>query len=217
MKKVMIEIAGAATRLPSQEKRKIGVQGIPLQIICRDFSLTPSIRFVVREYVSKLETFSPRIVRCEVTISAPHRHKHKGKIYHVSVHLQVPGAYIVVSREPEKDFSHENLRLAIHDAFRALDRRLEDQVRKMRRDVKTLESQPQGCVSEVFPELDYGFLDTGDGQEVYFHRNSLRGSSLEKLKVGTPVHFQVEAGEKGPQATFVRAVKIKRRAESEAA
>ncbi|MGZ6290208.1 MAG: HPF/RaiA family ribosome-associated protein [Bdellovibrionota bacterium] len=175
-----------------------------LQIISRDFRLTPALRTYIRKYADKLETFNERILRCEVTISAPHRNKRKGKIYHVSIRVQVPGPDVVVNREAEEDPSHQDLRLAIHDAFRVLDRRLEDQVRKLRGDVKRLEPTTlHGLVLSVYPDLDHGFLETANGREVYFHRNSVKGTSLEQLKEGTPVRFQVEQGDEGPQATVV--------------
>jgi ribosomal subunit interface protein len=182
---------------------------IPLQIVARDFSLTPAIRSEVMSHVDKLERFYHRVQSCEVTISIPHRRRRKGKIYHVAIRIQIPGSEIVVNREAEEDFSHENLRLALHDAFRSLDRRLEDRVHEMRGFVKVREEsgQEHGIVNQIFPEQDYGLLQTDGGDEVYFHRNSLKGATLEKLKEGTAVCFQIEEGEKGPQATFVKRAK----------
>jgi cold shock CspA family protein len=58
----------------------------------------------------------------------------------------------------------------------------------------------------VFEDQGYGFLVTADGQEIYFHKNSVLGHGFEKLKTGMLVSFVEEAGEKGAQASTVRVV-----------
>ncbi len=56
-------------------------------------------------------------------------------------------------------------------------------------------------MSKLFP--DYGFLETSDGREIYFHCNSVLNNGFEKLQVGTHVHFAEEQGNEGPQASTV--------------
>jgi cold shock CspA family protein len=52
----------------------------------------------------------------------------------------------------------------------------------------------------------YGFLLTDEGERVYFHRNCVRDPlRFEQLDEGQRVSLQVEAGEKGMQATVVAA------------
>ncbi len=176
----------------------------PLQITSRSFPLTDSIRSFIQGYAAKLETFYKRTIRCHVTISTPHRHQRKGKVFHVSILLELPGQDLSVSRESEADASHESLRRAIHDAFKALDRQLEDRVRRMRGYVKKLAGTPLGVVTRFIPEMDCGFLETSDGQEIYFHKNSLKRGQFARLREGSEVSFRIEDGEKGPQASFVR-------------
>ena len=50
---------------------------------------------------------------------------------------------------------------------------------------------------------DFGFLQSADGREIYFHKNSVL-DGLSRLKVGTRVAFAEEADEKGPQASTVK-------------
>jgi cold shock CspA family protein len=56
----------------------------------------------------------------------------------------------------------------------------------------------------MFPEDEYGFLETPDGREIYFHKNSVLQPGFDQLEVGMEVHFAEGVGEKGPQATTVR-------------
>jgi cold shock CspA family protein len=52
----------------------------------------------------------------------------------------------------------------------------------------------------------YGFIESSEGVELYFHRNSVLKASFEKLAVGTEVSFVEEKGDRGPQAAVVRIV-----------
>ncbi len=88
------------------------------------------------DHAEKLGNFYDRIMSCRVVVSAPHHHRHQGKIYHVQVGLHVPGGDIYVSTEPEKNSAHEDVYVAIRDAFDAAKRRLEDFVRERRHWVK---------------------------------------------------------------------------------
>jgi cold shock CspA family protein len=82
-------------------------------------------------------------------------------------------------------------------------RRLEDHSRRQRGSVKTHEGPPQARVSRLFPEEGYGFLETPDGAEIYFHRNSVLGAGFDRLEIGAEVRYVMEQGEKGPQASTV--------------
>ena len=84
------------------------------------------------------------------------------------------------------------------DAFKEARRQLQDYVRQMRGDVKAHETQPGGVVTKLFPEEGYGFIQTPDGREVYFHANSVVDTAFDDIGLGSEVRFIEEAGEKGP-------------------
>jgi cold shock CspA family protein len=58
------------------------------------------------------------------------------------------------------------------------------------------------AINDAFKQ--FGFLESNDGQEVYFHRNSVLGDGFSRLHVGSRVTFAEEMGEKGPQATTIK-------------
>ena len=72
--------------------------------------------------------------------------------------------------------------------------------------MKSHDPQPYAVVCRVFPEEGYGFIETPEGKEVYFHGNSVLGDDFKHLEVGTEVTFVEEAGERGPQASSVKLV-----------
>ena len=50
----------------------------------------------------------------------------------------------------------------------------------------------------------FGFIDTGDGKDVFFHMSSLEGTTYEELREGQKVSFNVGDGPKGPRAENVQ-------------
>jgi cold shock CspA family protein len=141
-----------------------------------------------------------------VVIDVPHRHHQTGNLYQVRLDITVAGDEIAVTREAPQHEAAKGLPDAIKDAFAAGERLLEDYVRRRRKDVKHHEGLPRGTVRTVEAGRDFGFLETADGREVYFHRNSLLNANFDSLAPGTEVMFAEEAGDKGPQATTVRVV-----------
>ena len=75
--------------------------------------------------------------------------------------------------------------------------------RKRRGKVKMHEEAAHGRVTVLEPAEDYGRLETADGRDIYFHRNSLGDADFDDLAIGTELRFVEEAGEKGPQASSV--------------
>jgi cold shock CspA family protein len=67
------------------------------------------------------------------------------------------------------------------------------------------ENPGHGRITNLFAEKDYGFIDAGDGTEVYFHRNAVADEGFDKLTAGDEVRFAIHPGEgeKGPQAFAV--------------
>ena len=178
----------------------------PLQITFRDFPPSPSLEERTREWVAELETFFDGIVSCRVSIEAPHRHHHQGRLYRVRVELGVPGERIVVGRSPDEHAAHADPYVALRDTFRATRRRLEDYVRRrLRHEVKSHALPSHGRIVHLEPDFKYGRLVTEDDREIYFHRNSVIGG-IEHLTLGAEVRFHEEEGDEGPQATTVEPI-----------
>ncbi len=176
---------------------------LPLQITYRNVSPSESIERCIRERAESLDRFSDRIMACRVVVEARHRRHHQGSLFHLRVDITVPGEEIVVSREPALHRTHEDVYVAIRDAFDAARRRLEDSARRHRRQLKVHEAPPRGRIVRLDAINDCGFIGTPDGREIYFHRNSLLNAELERLVEGDVVRFHEEPGEQGPPASTV--------------
>jgi cold shock CspA family protein/ribosome-associated translation inhibitor RaiA len=169
-----------------------------LQIATRNFELAPADEQVIRDAAAKLESFAGHIMSCRVLLELQTRRHRTGDRYHVRIDLVVPGREIVITRQSE-----EMLLSAAQEAFKAAARRLQDQVRKQRGDVKLSRRAPHAVVTRLLPWEGYGFLTTPDGREIYFDRSSVLHHGFDRLEVGTEVRYVAEPGEKGPQASTV--------------
>ena len=109
---------------------------IPLQTVYHNMDKSDAIEARIREKVDKLEHFAPDIIRCRVTVEAPHKHHTKGNPYAVKIDITLPGGEIVVSGHPGKNPAHADLYVALRDAFDEARRQIEDFVRKRRGKVK---------------------------------------------------------------------------------
>lgn len=108
----------------------------PVDITFRAMEPSPAVVDAINEWAARLEHSFERIERCAVIIEIPHRHQRQGNTFHVRIELTVPHQVITVSRDPGLDDKHEDVYVAIADAFRAARRQLQDHARVVRGDVK---------------------------------------------------------------------------------
>lgn len=178
----------------------------PLQIIFKDLPPSEAIEAKIRQEVEKLNRFYDFIIGCRVTVAAPHRHHHQGNIYEVRIDITVPHAELVINRTPSQNHAYEDVYVAIRDAFAAAKRRLERYAEKQRNETKVHEIPCHGRIISLFLDDGYGFIETTEGDEVYFHENSLLNCTLKDLEIGSEVRLVEHIGDKGLQASSVRLI-----------
>ncbi|MXN64348.1 HPF/RaiA family ribosome-associated protein [Stappia sp. GBMRC 2046] len=178
------------------------------QITYKGLDSSPTVENAIRKRIDRLDQIHNRITSCRVTIELPHRHGRKGKIFHVHVDITVPGAEIVAGREHENNHAHEDVLVAVRDSFNAAQRQLEDVVRKMSGHlVKPEPVKLHGIVARLVPEEGFGFIQTVDGREFFFRRDSMASNDhWNELQPGTEVRFTEHTGDKGPFASAVSPV-----------
>jgi cold shock CspA family protein/ribosome-associated translation inhibitor RaiA len=180
---------------------------MPLQITFKNIQSSPAVEARVRQEAEKLERFSDRIGHCRVVIEAPHKRQRQGKLFRVSINLTIPPRHeIVIGRERRQSHAHEEIGVAIRDAFEAAARRIEDHARRFRGDLETKEAPLTGVVIRIAP--DHGFIRTMDGQEVYFHANAVANDGFTQIDVGSEVRLVIAEGESphGWQASTVQPI-----------
>lgn len=167
---------------------------IPLEITIRDIENTEAIDTKIRHKAEKLTQFCDRITRCKVVVEVPQKNKHQGKLFQVNIEVDVPGKILVVNKH-----KNEDLYVAIRDSFNAMKRQVEDYVQKIRGDTKMHHHPLTGTIVRLFP--DYGFIETADGNEYYFHETHVTLPLVfSELDVGITVRFFGDTVGEGLQA-----------------
>lgn len=163
------------------------------------------IRTAIAKHVAQLEQRFGRVTAGRVVLKAPGGHHRTGGLYEVNIRLALPnGREVNIDRTAKADERHSDLTFAINDAFKRARRQLQDRAREMQGQVKHHEGSPIGTVVRLDPSGEFGFIETSDGGNIYFHRNSVLDGAFSRLAVGTRVTFTEEVGEKGPQASTVK-------------
>jgi ribosome-associated translation inhibitor RaiA len=101
---------------------------LPLQITFRDMVPLPGLEAEIRRRAEHLEHWAPHVMSCQVVVESQDSRHRQGHEYRVKLHVRVPDAEFVAGDHQ----GNEDPVVAMHDAFDALGRQLEDWVRRCR-------------------------------------------------------------------------------------
>jgi ribosomal subunit interface protein len=108
----------------------------PVKITFRGLSRSEAVETFIRRKAAKLDRFHDRIQSCQVAVEVPEDNAQKGGLYRIAIAVKVPGRTLLANRAPGDAQAHEDAYVALRDAFDAIARQLEDEVRVRRGDVK---------------------------------------------------------------------------------
>ncbi len=110
---------------------------VPLQIKFRHMEPSALIEARVRERCHKLQRFAEYVTSCRVTIDAQHGQQQKDGLFRVIIDINLPGEEIVTSHHPVQNHTHENVNIALQDAFDMARHQLEAYAKRRRDYIKT--------------------------------------------------------------------------------
>lgn len=128
---------------------------LPVQVTFRDMVPLPSLEGEIRAHAAKLERFVPDLMSCNVVVEASANRHRQGHVYAVKIDVRVPGTEVFAGERQ----AHEEIGVAMREAFDAMARRLEDYARKRRGQVK----QHAGATRDA--RLGSGDQDDGAGAD----------------------------------------------------
>lgn len=67
-------------------------------------------------------------------------------------------------------------------------------------------STTTGRVKWFDEKKGFGFIERTDGNDVFVHFKAITGTGFKTLTEGQEVEFEVEQGQKGPQAANVKVI-----------
>jgi cold shock CspA family protein/ribosome-associated translation inhibitor RaiA len=177
----------------------------PVEIDFQGMAGTAEMQSTISKHVADLESHFGRATACRVVLKGPGNRHRSGGLYEVNIRMALPdGREVNIDHTPRQDERHSDLTFALNDAFNRARRQLQDQVRRLQGQVKQHDGGATiGTVVRIDGSGEFGFLETSDGREIYFHRNSVLNGGFPKLSPGVRVTFAEEMGEKGPQASTV--------------
>ena len=110
---------------------------LPIQITFRDIPTSEAVEAKIRKHVERLERFADRATSLHVIVSSPHARpqgaSHKGRLYQFTLELLLPTGDIVVRQDDDNNRAHEDIYVAMRDAFAALERRTHEHLEKLGR------------------------------------------------------------------------------------
>ena len=109
----------------------------PVQIDFQGMHAAPDVRATIEKHVEGLDQRFGRSTACRVVVKAPSAHHRTGGLYEVNIHLVLPnGRQVDVARTPPADERHADLAFALNDAFKHARRQLQEQVDRLKGNVK---------------------------------------------------------------------------------
>jgi CspA family cold shock protein len=71
---------------------------------------------------------------------------------------------------------------------------------------RRLQRMENGKVKWFNGEKGFGFIEREGGEDVFVHFSAIEGEGYKSLDEGQEVTFEIESGQRGPQAINVRKV-----------
>lgn len=102
------------------------------QVVFHNIDQSNAIADAVHKRIEKLERFCDQIITGRVVLDSPHNNHHKGKVYSVGLEIHTPLKEVRVNQDQHDNHAHEDLYVAIRDAFNAAERQLKSIEKKHR-------------------------------------------------------------------------------------
>ena len=104
------------------------------QVLFHNIVQTDALAQAVQKRINKLERYCDQIMSGRVVLDAPHNNHYKGKVYSVGIEIHTSLKEIIVNQGKQNNHAHEDLYIAIRDAFNAAERQLKSIAKKHRAD-----------------------------------------------------------------------------------
>jgi len=105
---------------------------VPVQISFHGCDHSSAVESEIHDRITKIEAFYGRLTSCRVVVELPHKSHAQGKLFHFNIDMTVPGAGHIVHNDHGQNPAHEDVHVALRDAFNAIDHQLKKVVGKRR-------------------------------------------------------------------------------------
>jgi ribosome-associated translation inhibitor RaiA len=106
----------------------------PLEIEFNGVEKSDALEAKITEKFNKLSRHFSRMTSCRVVVAKPHRHSKGGNPFLIKMEIGVPGQPpVLISSARDPDHDHEDVLIALRDAFDTAKRKLDDVAAKLSR------------------------------------------------------------------------------------
>ena len=95
-----------------------------LEISFRDIEHSDAIEKNIRDKTAKLISTFDDITGIRAVVAMPHNHSNKGKLAHVSLEIGLPGETVAITNDNHDNSDHEDMYVAVRDAFDKAQRKI---------------------------------------------------------------------------------------------
>ena len=107
---------------------------VPIELSFHGCDHSDALESEIQERVKKIEEYYGRIMSCRVVVELPHKSHAQGKLFHINIDMSLPGAGHVVHNDHGQNPAHEDVHVAVRDAFNAVEAQVKKIVGKRRDD-----------------------------------------------------------------------------------
>ncbi len=131
------------------------------QIVFHNIDQSDAIIENVNKRIAKLQRFRNDITGGRIVLDAPHNNQTKGKVFSVALELHTRNREIIVRQDQHDKHSHEDLYVAIRDAFNAMERQLKSIDKKHRKTPLSEYDAAELAVDDGYEDLEDDETDYG--------------------------------------------------------
>ncbi|TVP58997.1 MAG: HPF/RaiA family ribosome-associated protein [Gemmatimonadales bacterium] len=187
---------------------------VPPEIAFRGVEPTDSLKELILDGIDGLEKVYPRLVSCRTMIADDTPDRRTGNSYRVRLEIGIPGKSLVVDESPTGGGDPRPLGQTVKDAFKTGSKLLKKEKEMQRGGMtKSQDLPPHGRVVRLLIDdegVRYGFLESREGRQIYFHEQALVDLDYDDLEIGSEVRYAAAEGDEGPQASTVAALDPRR-------
>jgi len=109
---------------------------VPVQLSFHGCDHSTAVESEIQAHVAKIETYYGRIIGCRVVVELPHKSHQQGKLFHVNIDVSLPGAGHMLHNDRGQDPAHEDIHIAVRDAFNAIEHQIKKNIGKRRTEAR---------------------------------------------------------------------------------
>tara|TARA_R100001377_G_scaffold51378_1_gene30039 strand:+ start:1155 stop:1625 length:471 start_codon:yes stop_codon:yes gene_type:complete len=147
------------------------------QIVFHNIDQSAALIENVNKRIEKLQRFSNDIIGGRVVLDSPHNNHHKGKVFSVTVEIHTSAKEVIVRQGQHDKPAHEDIYVAVRDAFNVAERQLKATDKKHRKatlDVENFEVLPEASAEETEQ-----LLANEDDEDTLFHTDEQEAEAAD--------------------------------------